>query len=315
VDEVTIGRGVRREAQRFDPGTSTRLELRVPDAHMSASHALIRRIAEGYLLEDAGSKNGTRVNGIAQDRALLRDGDIIELGRTFFLFRGEAWSRGTTDVEGPLCSACGLETMVEALGDRLSECASVACSQLPILILGETGTGKELVARAIHEISGRRGAFEAVNCGAIPASLIDSELFGARRGAFSGSVEDRPGLVRASHEGTLFLDEIAELPLEGQAALLRVLQQSEVLAVGATRPVRIDLRVVAATHEDLERRVDAGTFRADLFARLAGFTVRLLPLRERREDLGILVARLLQRALGRRPPPTLSNDAAQALVT
>jgi transcriptional regulator with AAA-type ATPase domain/pSer/pThr/pTyr-binding forkhead associated (FHA) protein len=315
VDEVLVCRGPRREARRTVEGRSRRLVLSIPDAHMSANHARLLRAPEGYLLEDAGSKNGTKVNGITCDRALLRDGDLLEFGCTFFLYRNDAWAIGTPDTQGCLGASCGLATLIPSLLEQLRECERVARSQLPVLILGESGTGKELVARAVHEVSERRGAFVAINCGALPESLVEAELFGTRKGAFSGAVEDRPGLFRTSHEGTLFLDEIAELPLEAQAALLRVLQESEVLAVGATRPVRVDLRVVAATHGDLQQRVAAGTFRADLFARLAGFTVRLPPLRERREDLGILLAQLLGRALGGRKPPALSNDAARAIIT
>jgi DNA-binding NtrC family response regulator len=136
-----------------------------------------------------------------------------------------------------------------------------------------------------------------VNCGALPANLVESELFGHRKGAFSGAQTDRVGLVQASDGGTLFLDEVAELPLEAQVKLLRVLQEKEVVPLGATRPIPIDLRIVAATHADLEERVAAGHFRADLYARLAGVTFRLPPLRERREDLGILVPALLARTL------------------
>jgi DNA-binding NtrC family response regulator len=165
----------------------------------------------------------------------------------------------------------------------------------------------------VHQRSGRGGAFVAVNCGALPENLIMSELFGSRRGAFSGAVDDRPGLVRAADGGTLFLDEVAELPLSAQASLLRVLQEGEVLAIGATRPLPVDVRVVAATHRDLVRMVAQRQFRDDLLARLSGFVVRLPSLRKRREDLGLLLAQLLGRACGERVPQ-LSNEAARALL-
>jgi transcriptional regulator with GAF, ATPase, and Fis domain len=163
------------------------------------------------------------------------------------------------------------------------------------LLLGESGTGKEIAARAIHDISGRSGAFVAMNCAAIPHGLLESQLFGHVKGAFSGAVRDEPGHFRAAHQGTLFLDEIGDLPLASQAAFLRVLEESAVVPVGTTRPIRVDARIVAATNRPLQELVTAGSFRADLLARLSGFTHRLLPLRERSCDLGLLVAALLPR--------------------
>jgi DNA-binding NtrC family response regulator len=163
------------------------------------------------------------------------------------------------------------------------------------ILRGETGTGKEVLARAVHELSGRPGALIAVNCGALPPTLLESELFGYRKGAFSSAVEDRPGLVRAADRGTLFLDEIGDLPLSSQAALLRVLQEREVMPLGGTRAVKVDLRVVCATHRDLEDQVARAQFRADLYARLSGHTFAIPALRERREDLGLLTAALLRR--------------------
>ena len=182
------------------------------------------------------------------------------------------------------------------------------------MVVGESGTGKELVARAIHALSLRSGPFQAVNCAALPMTLLESELFGARKGAFSGAAEDRPGLVRAADRGTLLLDEVADLAAPAQAALLRFLQESEVLPVGATRPIRVDVRVVAAAQADLRSLVAEGRFRADLFARLDAFTVRLPPLRERREDIGLLVAALLRKLAPERCEELrISPEAALAL--
>jgi transcriptional regulator with PAS, ATPase and Fis domain len=169
----------------------------------------------------------------------------------------------------------------------------IAPSSVPLLVRGETGTGKELMARAIHEASERRGAFVPVNCGALPRDLLESELFGHRRGAFTGASGDRSGLVRRAHRGTLFLDEIAELPPDSQVALLRVLQEGEVRPVGACEEITVDVRIVAATHQDLRERIASGRFREDLYARIAGFEITMPPLRERREDLGMLIATLL----------------------
>jgi DNA-binding NtrC family response regulator len=183
-----------------------------------------------------------------------------------------------------------------------------------MLVRGESGTGKEVVARAIHALSGRAGAFVAVNCGAIAATLVESELFGYKKGAFSSAHQDHPGLVRTSDGGTLFLDEIGDLPLGAQAALLRVLQESEVQPVGGVRPVPVDLRVVAATHRDLDTLVAQGNFRHDLLARLDGITLILPPLRERREDLPLLLAALLRKLAPERPDVKFAADAAQALL-
>jgi transcriptional regulator with GAF, ATPase, and Fis domain len=176
------------------------------------------------------------------------------------------------------------------------------------MLLGESGTGKELLARAVHELSGRPGPLVAVNCGAIPEALVESQLFGHVKGAFSGAVRDEKGWARAADGGTLFLDEIGDLPGPTQAALLRVLQEGEVTPVGATRPVLVDLRVVCATHQPLEELVERGAFRRDLFARLAGFSHELPPLRERRADFGTIVASLL-RAPGFREPERARFDA------
>jgi transcriptional regulator with GAF, ATPase, and Fis domain len=164
----------------------------------------------------------------------------------------------------------------------------------------------------VHTLSQRRGAFVAVNCGAIAQNLLEAELFGYRKGAFSGALENRPGLVRAADGGTLLLDEIGDLPAASQAALLRVLQEGEVLAVGATEPVKVDVRVLAATHADLEALVTTGKFRADLLARIAGFTVRLPPLRWRREDLGLLIGSFL-RKFGR-DDASFTCEAGRALL-
>jgi len=183
-----------------------------------------------------------------------------------------------------------------AMARVLQVAEAVAGSRAAVLIAGESGTGKELLARTIHDASERKGPFQAINCAALPANLIESELFGYRKGAFTGANQDKPGLVRAAHLGTLFIDEIGDMPLEAQAKLLRLLQEREVLPIGATTAERVDVRVVAATHRDLEAEVAAGRFRGDLLARLREFSVRLPPLRERREDLYPLTLFFLRRA-------------------
>jgi len=183
-----------------------------------------------------------------------------------------------------------------ALRSVLAQVAKVAQTDSTVLILGETGTGKELVARAVHKRSRRAsGAFIRVNCAAIPPSLVASELFGHEKGAFTGAVQRRLGRFEAADGGTIFLDEIGELPPEAQVSLLRVLQEREIERVGSSHPIAVDVRVLAATNRDLEAAVERGTFREELFYRLNVFPIRLPPLRERAEDIPILVEYLVDR--------------------
>lgn len=182
-----------------------------------------------------------------------------------------------------------------------------------VLLLGESGTGKEVTARAVHALSKRPGMFVPVNCGALPETLLESQLFGHVKGSFSGALRDEVGLVRASDRGSLFLDEIGDMRAASQVALLRLVQEREVTPVGATKPVPVDLRVVAATHRQVDG-LEAAGFRSDLYARVNGYTHRLPPLRERIADLGLLVADLLARLAPNRPELTLELDLARAMV-
>ena len=309
---VTLARGAPAAHER----RRGELVLRVDDPRMSGRHARLARSTEGWTLEDAGSKNGTFLNAARVARALLRDGDVVECGRSFFLFRLLPPAAGEPDdvVSSELAPAAEpLATLSPPLAQKLELLARIATSDVPVGLTGESGSGKELVARAVHELSRRPGALVAVNCGAIPDGLVEAELFGARKGAYSGAVADRPGLVRGAHRGTLFLDEIGDLPLGSQAALLRVLQERQVIPVGGSEVIRVDFRLITATHRDLDAAVRAGTFRQDLLARIGGFSLALPPLRERREDLGILLRAILTRD-GAAPGLTLHPVAARALL-
>ena len=287
------------------------LRLGFADDRMSALHARLRRVLGRWVIEDAGSKNGVRVQGTPQRRAVLNPGDSIECGQTFLVFDEHAADEPLPALP-PGAAELGCQSFHPDLLAGWSALARVAPTRVPVMLQGETGTGKELAARALHAWSGRSGPFVAVNCGALPEQLAESELFGVRRGAFTGAVEDRPGLVRSSSGGTLLLDEVGELPVALQVKLLRMLQESEVQPVGAAQPVRVDLRVVTATHRDLAALVEEGTFRSDLFARLTGLEVEIPPLRDRRADLGLLIPTLLRRA-GAGPGVRFSREAARAL--
>jgi transcriptional regulator with GAF, ATPase, and Fis domain len=283
---------------------------------MSGTHARLQRVLGEWMLEDAGSKNGTVLDGRRVERSPLHDGALIELAHTFFLFRASLprADDGFLDGEALRAHPSALRTLSPALQTEFERLALVARSPVTVLLRGETGTGKEVAARAVHDLSGRKGPFVAVNCGALPHTLVESELFGVRKGAFTGASEDREGLIRSSNGGTLFLDEIGDLPLPAQAALLRVLQEGEVQAVGATRPVPVDLRVLAATHRDLESLAGQEKFRSDLLARISGYILRLPPLRERREDFGLFTSALLSRHAGR-CDPNFTADAARSLLS
>src|SRR5713101_6054247 len=318
VDTVELGRTDQFVAGRDGPG-GRRLVIGLPDPWVSTSHAVLRYISPSWVIEDTKSKNGTLINGRMEKGTELTDGDLIELGHNFFLFR-EALATSTNEpallTSGEIRSASpGMATLVPSLAAELRQLEAIAASKVSVLLQGESGTGKEVAATAIHRLSGRSGPFLPVNCGGLPETLIESELFGSRKGAFSGADKDRPGLVRSADGGTLFLDEIGELSPSAQTALLRVLHDGEILPIGATKPIRVDVRVVAATNRDLDKLVSRGQFRADLLARISGFVAWLPPVRHRREDLGILIGTLLKRQLADRTGEvSFSCDAMRALL-
>ena len=218
-------------------------------------------------------------------------------------------------------AAGGLEELIgksEALKRVIDMVQRAAPTDLTVLIHGESGTGKELIARAIHRLSARKdGPFIPVNCAAIPEGLLESELFGHERGAFTGAIRARPGRFELAREGTLFLDEIGDMPVAMQAKILRVLQERQFERVGGTRSIGADVRVIAATHQDLEALAAEGRFRSDLFYRLQGVRLIMPPLRERIDDLPLLVTHLLERAAQRlwRQPATVSTEALRCLWT
>jgi len=249
------------------------------------------RLDEGHMRI---SLNGQPVDGSrVLSPAEIREGAVLEMaGRVVLLLHLFVPPRL------PVCEPHGLVGESSAIAQIRAEIHRVSDLAVPVLIRGATGTGKELVARGIHAASRRyRGPFVSVNLGAIPPSLAASELFGATRGAYTGAVQAQDGYFRRAHGGTLFLDEIGETPLEVQASLLRALETGEIQPVGAQSAQRVDVRVLAATDADLEQRAQEGTFREPLLHRLAGYSIRLPPLRERRDDIGRLLVHFLREEL------------------
>jgi transcriptional regulator with PAS, ATPase and Fis domain len=211
----------------------------------------------------------------------------------------------------------GILTADPEMARVLQTVHQIATTDLSVLIEGETGTGKELIARAVYRHSARvKGPFIALNCAAVPATLIGSELFGFVQGAFTGANRDRVGFIGAAHRGTFFLDEIGDLPLDLQPHLLRVLQSGEFTRLGSSRTEQVDVRFIAATNRDLESEVKAGKFRADLFYRLSAITLRLPPLRDRPHDIKLLAEQFIRTSAGRygRPTPRLAEDCLAALA-
>jgi transcriptional regulator of acetoin/glycerol metabolism len=315
VEQVTIGYAATRRWHRDAVDGTRTLELGVPDPHIVPRHARLVVSGGRWLLEGVGA--GVTVNGLRTHRTQLVEGDLVTVGETVLRFREEPVSSPLdidADADALRPPAGGLGTFYPALARSFDDLAQLAPTATPILLCGETGTGKEVVARATHTLARRPGHFVAVNCGALPATLIESELFGYRKGAFSGATEDRLGLIRGADGGTLFLDEIGDLPLASQAALLRVLQEREVMPLGGGRPVPIDIKLVCATHHDLRALIEQGRFRRDLYARLAGFSVCLPALRDRRDDLGLLIAAILRRLAPDGGSLRLTAAASHALL-
>jgi DNA-binding NtrC family response regulator len=288
-----------------DPGC----DVVLTDAFVSGSHLRAERRGGRFHLRDLGSTNGTFLGGARVVEAEWLPGTAVTLGDTELLLEaGDPEPAPSPAFEGMLSHDRAMRQVFE-LVER------VAGSDAPAAILGETGTGKELVARALHRLSARRdGPFIPVNCSAIAESLIESELFGHERGAFSGAERLRKGAFEEADGGTLFLDEIGELPLDLQPKLLRALELGEVKRVGATRPFQVNVRIVAATHRDLRARVRGGRFREDLYYRLCVVPVAIPPLRARRGDVALLAEHFLARAAPRGLTLRWSDEALAKLV-
>lgn len=273
-----------------DPACDTVLE----GTEVSRRHAELR--VDGPLLQvrDLGSSNGVFVNGVQTANAPLEAGDVLRCGEWVGVAVADADPTGLREITP---GWRGGPALLAALAP-----ARAAAADFPVVIQGETGTGKEGAAAALHAWRGRTGPLVAVNCAALPAHLAEAELFGHRKGAFTGADRASQGVFRAAHGGTLFLDEVLELPADVQPKLLRALQERQVQGLGETSPVDIDVAIVAAAQHPLADAVRAGRFRPDLQARLDGLTIVLPPLRARRDDVVPLFREFLREHAGGRPP-------------
>lgn len=293
--EVTQGAdaGLSRQLEaRLVVGSGPEVHLQLTDPAVSAAHLELVPRAGGVQVRDLGSTNGTFVGNLRVQEAFLERGTTLTLGRTELKLDILERDLGVGEAPAHFGAAFGETPAMRHLFALLSR---VALSDSPVVLLGETGTGKEVLAQAIHDHSRRRaGPFVVFDCGAVAPSLIESELFGHLRGAFTGASTDRKGAFLQADKGTLFLDEIGELPLELQPRLLRALEAGMVRRLGEDTYRTVDVRIVAATHRRLETEVKEGRFRQDLFFRLAVALARIPPLRERVTDLPGLVHRFLK---------------------
>jgi len=295
-------------------GTDSTCDVRLRDSAVSRRQFEVRITPDGHVLRDLGSTNGTVVEGMRVGEIYLRRGARIVVGRTMLKFTPLHDS-----VQLPLSQR---ESFGEALGRSaamrqvFAVLERVAPTDTTVLIEGETGTGKEVVARALHGHSPRaKGPFVVIDCGSIPTSLVESELFGHERGSFTGATDARSGAFEEASGGTLLLDEVGELPADVQPKLLRALETHQIKRVGSNRSAPLDLRIVAATNRALDDEVRAGRFREDLYYRLAVVRVRVPPLRERRDDIALLAKALARRVRPSDDPASWLDEGVLAMLS
>jgi transcriptional regulator with GAF, ATPase, and Fis domain len=290
--EQAGGKRHRFDATQVRIGAGPGNDLVLDKPTVSSVHAEITATARGFRLKDLGSTNGTRVGGVRVVDGFLEDGAVVTVGDVALAFQV---SKDT--VSQPLSSATELHGAVgasAAMRAVFSRVERVAKTDATVLIHGETGTGKEVIAWSIYEASKRKdGPFVVVDCGAVARTLIESELFGHEKGAFTGADKRRIGAFERANGGTIFLDELGELELDLQPKLLRALERREIQRLGGDKPIPVDVRIIAATNRDLRTMVAKGEFREDLYYRLAVVALELPPLRERKDDIPVLVDHFL----------------------
>ncbi|HVU05138.1 MAG TPA: sigma 54-interacting transcriptional regulator [Polyangiaceae bacterium] len=301
---------------RLRIGKSSDNDLVLPDDTVSRHHCEIFRTARGLVVKDLGSTNQTRIGRSKVTEATLEPGATLTVGDVELLLRADARRVSVMPSEkSRFGEAVGPSLAMRQIFGVLER---IADADATVLLEGETGTGKDVVARGIHSASGRKSQpFVVVDCGAVSYNLIESELFGHERGAFTGAIATRAGAFETAGKGTLFLDEVGELPLEVQPKLLRVLESGEFRRVGGNRPQRSEARIVAATKRNLREEVERGKFREDLYFRLAVVPITIPPLRVRREDVPALVDHFLELAKKRDPrlqSVTLGPETKSALA-
>lgn len=305
----------------FRIGRHSSNDLTLPDEEISRFHLSLERREEGYWVVDQ-SKNGTYLNACRVTSSSLKDKDEMQVGRWRLVYTSDVnGGEKETVVQKKAQSTqafCGIIGQSAPMLRVFSMIEKVAPTTMTVLVMGETGSGKELVARAIHELSPRaRRSFIPLNCGAISPQLIESELFGHERGAFTGALSRHPGAFEQARGGTLVLDEIGELPLELQPKLLRVLEEKRFRRVGGTEEIEADVRIVAATHRNLENLAHQGKFREDLYFRLFSVPITIPPLRERFSDILLLAHAFLdslQAGVAKESRRCLSGEAEKRLV-
>ncbi|HEX7671915.1 MAG TPA: sigma 54-interacting transcriptional regulator [Polyangiaceae bacterium] len=278
------------QPSRVFVGTSPACEVRLSDRAVSRRHVSLDVVGSRARITDLGSKNGTSVNGLAISDAYLVGGELVKIGATAFRLELESQAAAAQPQLPAVASFGGVIGASTEMRRLYRLCEKLAAADVPVIIEGETGTGKERLAEAIHEMGPRKnGPFVVFDCTAIPVNLLEAELFGHERGAFTGAVSARRGVLEQAHKGTLLIDEIGDLDLSLQPKLLRAIERREFRAIGSERIVRVDVRIIAATRRDLDREVQAGAFRDDLFHRLAVTRVELPPLSRRKGDVPLLV--------------------------
>jgi DNA-binding NtrC family response regulator len=312
IDGPCCGRSVPIGREPVALGSAEGVELVVEDAMVSRRHVTVQAVPGGFLVVDQNSTNGTFYENSRITQAIVGPGSVLRVGRTSVVLRpadsAEAIEPSPRQAFGDLD---GVSVGMRRLFAILEQ---VAPTESTVLVEGETGTGKELVAWAVHQASPRRsGSFVVFDCGAVPRELIESELFGHVRGAFTGATADRPGAFMRADGGTIFLDELNALPFELQPKLLRALESRAVKPVGSDALRSINVRVIAACSSDLAAEVQQGKFRSDLFYRLSVVHVRIPPLRRRREDIAPVVGRLLSR-LGITDPGEIAGPNLDRLL-
>jgi transcriptional regulator with GAF, ATPase, and Fis domain len=294
-------------------GKSSDNDIVLTDDTVSRHHCELLRAPDGIHVRDLESTNGTRVDGTRIREAMLGSGQVLKVGEVEISIRPtqqrmEVLPSDKTFFGGAIGQSLAMRTIFGVF-------ERIAPTDATVLLEGETGTGKDVLARAIYQQSPRaKGPFIVVDCGAVSYSLIESELFGHERGAYTGAVSTRQGAFELADNGTVFLDEIGELPLDVQPKLLRVLETKELRKVGGNKTIKTNVRVIAATKRDLTREVQAGKFREDLYFRLAVVPVTVPPLRARREDIPALVTGMLKAAAPTGEPLAVSAETMQALM-